>query len=146
MRLVPARCGTDPGLKPLLDAQGRTVDDEWVLCDPLVWLLMDEDFTLSNETVTVPAGFVTDLASIPAPLRLFLNVNGKSRRASIAHDWLYSSNEWSRADADEFLRIALITEGVSPAVARVYWLGVRAGGWRYYNQRVDGLGPDDFTA
>ena len=145
MTLIPARCGTDPALRPLMGADGKLVADEWVLVEDLIWLLMDDDFTLLTDTLTVPTGFITDLASVPGVLRLGeLSPTGRSRRAAIAHDWLYSSNTYSREVADEFLRLALISEGVSPAIARVYWLGVRAGGWRYYNKRKAGLTKDDF--
>lgn len=134
----PLRCITNPSIRPLLDDCGRTVDDEWIVCDPLVWTLSD------GQALAVPAGFITDLASIPTMLRPFLSPTGKSRRPAIAHDFLYSSNLWSRRDADEFLRVALILEGVSIHTARLYWLGVRAGGWRYYNKRKAGLTGDDF--
>lgn len=145
MRLVPFRCATNPDLHALLDSKGLTVDDEWVLDSSLVWLLMDDAGAVSTETLTVPVGFITDLASIPAFLRGILSPTGKSRRAAIAHDYLYSSQLWSRSDADEFLRLALIREGVSPGVARIYWLGVHAFGWRYYGQRKAGLTGDDFV-
>lgn len=140
MSLVPLRCATNPRLRAHLDSQGETIDDEWVVCDPLVWLLVGTDRRL-----VVPAGFITDLASIPRPFRPFLSPTGKSRRAAIAHDYLYSSNQWSRADVDQFLRLALITEGMGEVQARIYWLGVRAGGWLYYNKRKAGLTTEDFS-
>lgn len=114
-----------------LDAPG-----EWVLTRPLLWE--------GKRKIEVPAGFVTDLASIPAPLRGLLNVNGKSRRAAVLHDWLYCSQLGTRAEADATLREALQAEGVTIA-CWVYWLGVRIGGWRYYGHRKDGLKGSDFT-
>jgi hypothetical protein len=95
--------------------------DYWTLTAPLEW----RD---GNCTITVPAGFVTDLASIPAALRSVLDVNGRSRRAAVLHDWLYASQLTTRAVADDILRVALVADGMSSAGARVYWLGVRAGG------------------
>lgn len=102
---------------------------------PLLWE--------GKRKIEVPAGFVTDLASIPAPLRGLLNVNGKSRRAAVLHDWLYCSQPCTRKEADAILKAALRTEGVQVA-AWVYWAGVRLGGWRYWRKR-DGLTREDFA-
>lgn len=93
----------------------------WVLLRDLIW--HDE------QRITVPAGFVTDLASIPRPFRGVLNQNGNSRRPAVLHDWLYSTQTLSRAAADGIFRTALIAEGMGRIGATVYWAGVRAGGW-----------------
>jgi hypothetical protein len=115
--------------------------DLWALLAPLVWLL-------AGVATTVPAGFVTDLASIPAALRWALDVNGRSRRAAVLHDWLYALGLCTRAEADETLRLALIAEGESPAAARVYWLGVRTGGWVAWNahRRAGGVTVASFLS
>lgn len=120
-----------PLLLQALDAPG-----EWVLTRPLLWE--------GKRKIEVPAGFVTDLASIPAPLRGILNVNGKSRRAAVLHDWLYCSQLGTRAEADATFREALVAEGVSIA-CWIYWAGVRVGGWVQYGRRKGGLSRDDFS-
>lgn len=132
--LVPVRC------KSALEIRALPAENEWALTAPLHW----ETLTLD---VKVPAGFITDLASIPRALQNVLSVTGKSRRAAVAHDWLYCVQSVSRNDADQFLRRALICEGMGSAQARVYWLGVRAGGWLAWNKRLKrggGLHDDDF--
>lgn len=98
------------------DAPGR-----WVLLSPLVW----ED----DAKVEVPTGFVTDLASVPRPFRNILDINGRSRRAAVLHDFLYTEQKRSRAECDSIFRKALIAEGVSAAARWLYWSGVRVGGW-----------------
>lgn len=40
-------------------------------------------------TITIPAGFMTDLASIPKRLRSFISVLGKHFIAAILHDYWY---------------------------------------------------------
>lgn len=113
--------------------------NEWVLNNPLIW------FDRINGRIKVPPGFITDLASIPRALRGVLNVNGRSRKAAVVHDWLYCSRKLTRKQADDLFYRALRAEGVSTVLARVYWSGVRAGGWVYYNKRADGLNhKEDF--
>ncbi len=104
--------------------------DEWVVLGPLVWDDGDE--------ITVPRGFITDLASVPRALRALpgLNPNGPSRAAGVLHDYLYCAHTLdTREAADALFRKALRSLGVGPVTARVYWLGVRAGGWLYWNKR-----------
>ena len=122
----------------MLGPDGFLVDDEFVLEAPLVWDVG------KVALLVVPAGFVTDLASIPRVFQNVLSVTGKSRRAAVAHDWLYCTKEPSRAWADEFLRLALIAEGMGAAEARIYWAGVRLGGWLPWGRR-EGVRPDDFV-
>lgn len=108
---------------------------EWVLMALLVWH--------KGKSITVPTGFITNLASIPRLLRALLNVNGKSRKPAVLHDFLYCSKLFSRSVADRIFYDALVAEGMNKALARLYWAGVRSGGWLYYGQR-SGLTRDDF--
>lgn len=58
---------------------------------------------LAGETVTVPEGFVTNMASIP---RIFWNIlppTGKYAKAAILHDWLYTDRKKPRAECDRIL-------------------------------------------
>lgn len=117
-------------------------ENEWVLLDSLIYHTSD-DFC---RTIAVPKGFITDLASIPAALRAFINPNGNSRKAAVLHDWLYCSRLYPRAEADAIFREALIFCGVSTSVAWTMWAGVRVGGWIYYNHRKkQPLGAYDFV-
>jgi len=97
--------------------------DLWTLKAPLWW----DDPVYGG--LTVPAGFVTDLASIPRALRglPFLDPNGLSRRPAVIHDWLYGSVEGrarGKQFADSFLRDALLSEGARPSVAQTFYLAV----------------------
>ena len=42
----------------------------------------------SGETITIPAGFVSDLASIPRPLWTVFPPDGSYSQAAVLHDWL----------------------------------------------------------
>ena len=113
--------------------------DEWVVESPLVW------YSLTDGRREVPTGFITDLASIPPPLRVVLDVNGKSRKGAVLHDWLYCSQILPRVEADKLFYDALVSEGMSRALANVYWLGVRAGGWSHY-KKCGGIAINDFVS
>lgn len=78
--------------------------------------------------VTVPAGFVTDLASVPRlPVAFFL-AGGLAHAAAVVHDWLYTTHQTDRATADAVFKEAAQACGVSAWRAYLMWLGVRAGG------------------
>lgn len=103
--------------------------DEWVVTDSLIWL------EPGRERLIVPAGTTTDLASIPRRLRDLraFDPNGRSRRAAVLHDWLYSDGTRGKPFADETLRRALRAEGVTPRVACMFYWAVRLFGgpaWR----------------
>lgn len=113
---------------------------EWVVLAAMRYVPRD------GRMITVPAGFVTDLASIPALLRSVYNVNDASRQPAVLHDWLYCSQQTSRAEADSLFLEALDRAGVGWLKRRSMWLGVRAGGWLYWGKREGGLEAGDFSA
>jgi hypothetical protein len=105
----------------------------WILRAPLIW-------AGEKETVTVPEGFVTDLASVPRMAQGMpgFEPTGLSRRPAVLHDWLYSSGELRRMEADAVFYRALRREGAHEATARIYYRAVRVFGgsaWRAYRSR-----------
>lgn len=110
-----------------LQLEDRAEPDLWTVAAPLIWQGPVEGCGLIR--LIVPAGFVTDLASIP---RLFRNLpsldpNGLSRRPAVVHDWLYGSHQgrvFGKAFADCFLGDALLAEGASLTVASTFHLAV----------------------
>jgi hypothetical protein len=103
--------------------------DQWVVIAPLVWV----DPTYGR--VVVPAGTVTDLASIPRFLRdrEAFDPNGASRRPAVVHDFLYASACFDKPRADRFLRDALLVEGVKRPIAVTYYYAVRWFGGAAWN-------------
>lgn len=52
---------------------------------------LTQDFTWVDPIrgpITVPAGYVTDFASIPFPCRWLIPIAGKSAKAALLHDWI----------------------------------------------------------
>jgi hypothetical protein len=87
--------------------------------------------------LTVPKGFVTDLASVPRrPLEWFL-AGGRGNEAAVLHDWLYTAHAFngkpvSRATADAVLREAIVVDDPD-APGWMMWAAVRIGGSGAWN-------------
>jgi hypothetical protein len=108
----------------------------WRLVENFTWFESDlggPDGTM----IDVPAGFVTDFASIPRVLWNLLPPSFYAKPA-ILHDYLYFKGKVgdlvvTRAEADKVFRDALKETGVSKTKRWTMWLGVRVGGWRAWN-------------
>lgn len=111
-------------------------DGAYVLTAPLVYQGRDDTFT-------VPAGFSTDLATVPRFLTWLVPIAGVHDRAAIVHDWLCvlldrgnpkaalsPGTSWpdiNPVDTDGIFRRCLRELGV-PLVRRwLMWAGVRWG-------------------
>jgi uncharacterized protein DUF1353 len=76
--------------------------------------------------VTVPQGFVTDLASIPAAFSSLLPTDGEYAYAAIVHDFLYWAQTRPKAEADEILKIGMQDLGVETWKINSIFAGVRS--------------------
>lgn len=125
----------------------------WRLEEPLIW--DDRSTTDHGEgygLVEFPVGMFTDLGSTPQRLRRFkaFDPTRVGRRPAVGHDYLYAHGKWpngqpvTREEADRFLHVALLSEGVSKFVAWLWWKGVRIGGrwpWNEYRAADDPASP-----
>lgn len=107
----------------------RDGDTSWRLVEAISFTVA---LATSVRTVVVPAGFVTDFASIPAPLRGLLDVTGRATLAAVLHDWLCTNLNvgtpvLDARQTDLAFRRALRRAGYGRATATAYWLGVRWG-------------------
>ena len=106
-------------------------ETDWKLTHPV-------EYEGSNQTFMVPAGFVTDFATVPRIFFWLVPSYGAYTKAAILHDYLLTEKLVSRADADGLFRRAMRELGV-PFVRRwTMWAGVRAG------SRLEGIKTDDF--
>ena len=92
---------------------------EWILDEPL------EYATSAGISIVVPAGFVTDLASIPFGFKSLFPVNGKSRKAAVLHDFLYSEKHYKRKYSDKIFNEAMAVSGVTTWRRRLMYRAVR---------------------
>lgn len=102
---------------------------EWRVRAPLTYIRHD------GEAITVPTGFVTDLASIPRIFHSLIPVNGPHSPAAIIHDWLYETQTFLRKEADEIFLEAMRDLGVSWLRRSLMYSAVRLGGWAAWRQR-----------
>lgn len=82
--------------------------EQWVLHENCIY----QSDLLGDDTkpvlVTVPTGFITDLASIPRIFRFLIVKNGRHRAAAIVHDYLCRLKlDFSRVTADKIFREAM---------------------------------------
>lgn len=120
--------------KCILEIADNTDDGQWILMQPLAY-----ESDVAKQTFMVPAGFQTDLASVPRLPIVFLLTGDTSREAAVVHDYLYSTQKVPRDVADAVLREASEVTGV-PAWRRwMVWAGVRLGGASHYN--TSPIGP-----
>ena len=107
-----------PVLKPFADNQ------QWLLVNDVEY-----HGGKSPLTIVVPAGFITDFASIPTIFASFgLSHNGRYSKAAIVHDYLYWSQSCTRQQADNLLLIAMKESLVSAFPRWLVYEGVSAAG------------------
>ena len=96
----------------------------WELLDPVAY--RDE-----RGTYEVPAGYLTDFASVPRFVWWLVPTSGDYNAAAIVHDWLIT--DWlpagaiTSSDVDTTFREALKALGVSTPRRWLMWAGVRLG-------------------
>src|SRR4029078_6772602 len=90
-------------------------------------------------SVTVPIGFVTDLASIPQMLwSIGLRPEGQYSRAAIIHYSLYWSQQCTREQADRLLLIAMKESNVGTIQEDLIYAAVHtAGGTAWDNNKKE---------
>jgi len=111
---------------------------------PYEWLLFKhlQYWTLvrgNPELIEAPAGFRTDLASIPRLVRSLIPQNGRHRKAAVIHDFLYryaGVNGWSRKDADAVFKEGMAVDGVPGYRRAIMWSAVRSWGWITWNKSL----------
>ena len=111
--------------------------------DGRTWRLLDElrYRTRRGAVLPVPAGFVTDFASIPRIFWSLVPPLGRYNRGAVLHDWLYrqaargGEPDLDRAAADRLLLEAMAESGVPWLTRWIIYLGVRLGGWVVWRAR-----------
>lgn len=110
-------------------------DGRWMLTEPFIVMVNEVE-------ITVPAGFVTDFASVPRLPFTFAMFGDLGHGAAVLHDWLYSGQgviPFFRKDADLVLRYALIEDGVPAWKAWIMWAAVRAFGGKHFTEQCGGV-------
>lgn len=117
-----------------IEPRGRKVFFiKWIADQPIYLVHEPIVYQMSNgDTLTVPADFPSDGATVPWMLRWLFPQMGKYTRASVAHDYLYDNKIGLREQADrEFLRW-MIEDNVPVWKANLFYIAVRIGGKRWW--------------
>jgi hypothetical protein len=98
------------------------VDLDYFYIDGVVeW---EPDDPKQGPPVTVPGGFVSDLASIPQALWSVLPRTGRHAYAAVVHDYLYWVQSTKRDEADLVFKTAMQDLKVASATAEAMYLAV----------------------
>ena len=112
----------------------------WEIHEPLVY---ESDLV---GVVTVPAGFFTDLASVPRVPFIYESWGNRAHRAAVIHDYAYridSTPQFTYRQANAVFREAMEATGASFKIRWPMWLGVFLGGWTSYHKRKVDWHPGD---
>lgn len=139
-------------LAPNLNDTVTIVDmqEGWVLALPTdndKAFIVDKPYTLTAiyqgkvHNITVPSGFLTDLASIPRFATGFVKQFGRHTPAAIFHDWCYeqSNGYHTKAFADNLFFALLQLGGVPTFKQHAMYLAVKIGGRGNYGGQCNGF-------
>jgi hypothetical protein len=105
-----------------------------MLPDGRTWLVVKE-FSFHSPYhkdfwMTVPVGFKTDLASVPAIFQwIARQASGRHVRASVAHDYLYRNRIGTRLNADKCFLYLMKKDKVNFIKRHLLYYAVRTFGW-----------------
>ena len=102
----------------------------WELVEPLVY-----ESDCAAMTITVPAGFKTDFASVLRLPVIYLLFGDKAHAPATVHDYLYHSKIIPRAKADDvFYEAMKASTKLSGAERWLMWAAVRVFGGSHYKE------------
>lgn len=87
---------------------------------------------LIPETIIVPVGFVTDLATVLRLPLIYLAAANTLTKAAVIHDWLYQQCKLKRSVADAIFLEAAKASGASMLRGYPMYLMVRMFGWFFW--------------
>jgi hypothetical protein len=116
-------------------------ESDWMVTAPLVYAssLPEVNAAYAQGIITVPVGYVCDLASVPRVPGIHWRYGGRARIPALLHDWCYdcATVRLDRKTADQLFLEAMqqVGDPASPAARRVMYWAVRLGGWRGWRSR-----------
>ena len=120
-----------PVLMPFADM------DNYIVYKPIYWTPPVGADAALPRSISVPAGFVTDLASIPPYFWWAIQPTGRHGHAAILHDWLYWEQGCPRTVADQVFEVTMSELAVSAPMRKAMWAAVRVAGGKYWDDAGD---------
>ncbi|HAK0655771.1 DUF1353 domain-containing protein [Salmonella enterica] len=93
----------------------------WRVYEPFEFYLSDD----ISDIISVPAGFITDFATIPRIFWTFMPPDGKDSKTAIIHNWIYDNALRTKKEADLILLDRMTVLGVPKWKRIVMHLAVR---------------------
>lgn len=124
---IQPKLATNPTRLQLFQGDGTN----FMLVNPLYY-----EIKRTGKTITVPAGFVTDFASVPWYARWFISVLGKHSIPAIVHDYLYWEQRCTRTQSDEILREAMEEYSSSWRDQAIVYYAVKYGAQRAWDDNT----------
>lgn len=111
---------------------------QWQLCHDYI---VPIELAKIRGSLDIPAGFITDLASVPRPIRLLIDRTELGGAAPIAHDYLYQHGGCytfdhclRRRQVDRLFLVLMRKEGVRRWKRLMGWSAVRLAGWACWHK------------
>ncbi|EKI1090358.1 DUF1353 domain-containing protein [Salmonella enterica] len=102
----------------------------WRVYESFAFYLSDDN----RDVIEVPAGFVTDLATVPRIFWILLPPDGKYAKAAIIHDYLYDNALRTKREADRIFLDGMTVLGVPRWKRMIMYYAVRLFGQGMYGQ------------
>jgi len=115
-----------------LNIKEHEFEDKWILYSPLKYRS-----ELLERVITVPKGFITDLASVPRIPFIFSLFGDRAHHESVLHDYLYQTHIVSRKKADKVFYEAMKCRQKNGFIRRCMYWGVRLFGYFAYKTGID---------
>ncbi|ECG2028692.1 DUF1353 domain-containing protein [Salmonella enterica subsp. enterica] len=93
----------------------------WRVYEPFEFYLSDD----ISDIISVPAGFITDFATIPRIFWTFMPPDGKYSKTAIIHNWIYDNALRTKKEADLIFLDRMTVLGVPKWKRIVMYLEVR---------------------
>ncbi|ECE6803540.1 phage tail protein [Salmonella enterica subsp. diarizonae] len=102
----------------------------WRVYEPFAFYLSDDE----SDVIEVPAGFITDLATVPRVFWILLPPDGKYAKAAIIHDYLYDNALRTKKEADRIFLDGMTVLGVPKWKRTVMYYAVKLFGRGNYHK------------
>ncbi|ECJ4438861.1 DUF1353 domain-containing protein [Salmonella enterica subsp. diarizonae] len=104
----------------------------WRVHEPFAFYLSEDN----SDAIEVPAGFITDLATIPRIFWSLMPPDGKYAKAAIIHDYLYDNALRTKREADRIFLDGMTVLGVPRWKRTIMYWAVRLFGRGNYGKRI----------
>lgn len=115
----------------ITNIKAEKINEHWKLLDDLVYYS-----EILQATITVPAGFETDFASVPRIPLAYLIAGNTAHGPAVVHDYQYRKGDVTREQADDIFYEGMKADNDPAAGWRrwLMWAAVRSAGWTIWNR------------